>query len=47
MVEKSSFEFIKKGRLGLDSIPDGSITFKDLSATKLNAIFAINDIRDL
>jgi hypothetical protein len=46
-VETSSFKLIKSGRLGLDSLPDGSITFKNLSTTNLKAILAANDIRDL
>jgi hypothetical protein len=47
VVEKSSVQLINKSRSGLDCIPDGAVTFKNLSQTKLKATLAINDIRDL
>ena len=46
-VQANSFEFIKKGRKGLDSIPDGSVTFNTLSNTSLDISLSVNDIRDL
>lgn len=46
-VEEGSFLALKAGRNGLDSIPDGSVTFKTLNMNQMNVVIAANDIRDL
>lgn len=38
---------MKKSRSGLDAIPDGAVTFKNLSKNGFKAVLASNDIRDL
>lgn len=47
VVENQDFNTIKSGRDGLDTIPDGAISFKEVSMSKLNATIKINDLRDL
>ena len=46
-IEDGSFQSIKSGRNGLDSLADGAVTFKVLNKNKMSAVISTNDIRDL
>lgn len=46
-MEGSDFKTIKNGRDGLDTVPDGAISFKEVTPAKLNVTLRINNVRDL